>query len=207
MQFTSPLSKRLSFAAKGEQWHAALIVALLLRCSPFAIIRFVIAFIVDALKGVCAGRLAPHVGVEILKRFKPTVANCNPATSVPKVGFIFQVITSLLHTNPASVFTAFCQPMSLLRPAEFKGGLPTDTAAALGSAAPLAAQFGADRDHLVSAVAQAVPCRVIASVTTCIVDYKESAKTLAGNIHEVVRKVTHIRVSIMQKRVEGKVCI
>lgn len=89
------------------------------RGCPTTVLRFVIAVIVDAVNRMPRGGPLPHIGKECLKRFAPTHAHCNSATS-PKMKFALSwVMASFFDASPYFIFTGMGHPMSMWRARSF----------------------------------------------------------------------------------------
>lgn len=68
-------------------------------CGPAAIIRAVVAIIVNAVKGV-AYRPFPHVVSKALERFTPSLANPYPSPTVVPESGVRLAVAALLHVAP-----------------------------------------------------------------------------------------------------------
>lgn len=71
---------------------------------PSAIRRFVPAIVVDSIERMIGGWRAAHVLKECVVGVGPSVADCNPPSSVARVGDVPRQAAPLLHVFPDSVF-------------------------------------------------------------------------------------------------------
>lgn len=89
--------ERLVFDAVDVHFDVATsVLRLLLRCRPATIPRLIITINVIALDGHSLWRDA-HIGEEIGERFKPALADLDPAPAVVWVGFVLRVQAPLFH--------------------------------------------------------------------------------------------------------------
>jgi hypothetical protein len=78
--------------------------------SPAAISRLIVAIIVDAIDGMLRGRLAPHIGNEILVTIAPAITNCDaPATVVLKI-LVPLVVAAGPHVFPTAILSGRALP-------------------------------------------------------------------------------------------------
>lgn len=78
------------------------ISGLLFRCRPAAIIRSIIAFIIDSIKTVSPGWPCSHVSQESFKAHPP-LTNQNAPPSIVQIGRMSWIQTPLLHGYPGMV--------------------------------------------------------------------------------------------------------
>jgi len=75
---------------------------------PFAVVRFIVAFIIDSIDGAALMiRAWPHVSKKVFKGVKPAVANCYTASAVVLVSSGFRLVATRFHTKPSSVLGCF----------------------------------------------------------------------------------------------------
>ncbi len=70
--------------------------------SPTAIVRFVVAVVVDSIKTPPFGT-EPHISEEVLERFQPTLANGNPSPAISLKEMSVWVQTTSPHADPTSI--------------------------------------------------------------------------------------------------------
>lgn len=78
----------------------SLIIALLLPCSPAAVLGGIRTIIVDPLKRMRGGWSRPHIGIEIFETSLPPLANLDPASPIVMVRFALWIIAALPHGAP-----------------------------------------------------------------------------------------------------------
>ena len=102
-----PLSYCKILPIKSEAAIVALVIGLLCRRGPSAVIRFIIAIEVYAIKRIPRPRAWPHVIVKGLKRFTPARANLDPPSAVTGKRIARGIGTPLNHVYPNAVFRPF----------------------------------------------------------------------------------------------------
>lgn len=95
------IGKTIWMGFSGRSFAA--VVGLCLRKFPSHIAGGVRAIVVDAPDCVTV-RTRPQVGVEVLERLGPTLADSDPAPAVRRVFWITGIKASLLHRSPRIVF-------------------------------------------------------------------------------------------------------
>jgi len=80
-------------------------------CGPSAVGRFVVAIIVDPVKGMLNSRFAADVVKEVLKRSSPPVADGNPSSAIPLVPDCVWVVAPSVHTRPSQMFRCSAHSM------------------------------------------------------------------------------------------------
>ena len=93
----------------------ASVVRLLLCCGPLAIGRFVMAFIVNAVKRVARGWSFAHVIEEGLERLTPRWADSNSSAAVANIGRQAWIFATLNHVLPSVVFRNAIHAMRAMR--------------------------------------------------------------------------------------------
>ena len=106
-----PFSYSVCLPFVGKLAYAAGVVGLSLLGSPAAIFRPVVPFVVDAVKGVFAGRTRPHIGDEVGERGLPAATHGYPASPVIAVRGVIGVGAPLAHVDPRLVFGWLTQTM------------------------------------------------------------------------------------------------
>jgi len=106
IQKLAPFGNAQSHAIYLNNIGCTSIPRLSFRGSPFAIIWFVIAVIINAVQAISAGgrRAEPHIGQEIFEGGKPSLANLDPPASINWIFWVAWVKTSLLHGTPRVIF-------------------------------------------------------------------------------------------------------
>jgi hypothetical protein len=95
----------IDHVALNQHWTViSLITSLFGISGPSAVFRNIVTIVVNALNRVHLGGTWPHVLIEILKRRKPVIADCNATASVSWIGSIVAVYASFLHRLPDTVF-------------------------------------------------------------------------------------------------------
>ncbi len=102
MGLFSPRCQWFSNAIICEHRGSASVSILGNRIFPSAILRTVVAIVVDSAQRVFGWRIA-HVFIEVFKRFKPTSANSYSSWRVILIADIVRVVASLLHRLPCFV--------------------------------------------------------------------------------------------------------
>lgn len=82
----------------------ASIVLLFQPCSPAAILRGIAKIVVDAVDTVIRGGARPHIGVETIEGFKPTVAHGNAPAPIASISGVMRIGAPLLHAAPNTIF-------------------------------------------------------------------------------------------------------
>ncbi len=71
---------------------------------PFAIRRFVVAVVVDAVKRMTRGWAWTHIVIERLERLAPTLADSNSSASIARINVPAGILATLFHGFPGVVF-------------------------------------------------------------------------------------------------------
>lgn len=146
--FITPLRGRHCAPVVGQKYATAAVVGLRFPRSPFAVAGLVIAVVVKALNRH-SFRTRPHVGVEVLERVTPTIANGDSTRPVTKIGVAVLVVASLKQRAIDAILGRPCAAMRALTRASAS---LTKAAAAFG-ATYQESVFGRDRG--IATVAQA----------------------------------------------------
>lgn len=103
---TSPLGQALRFSVVGQQSRNAGVCHLCVPSCPFTVILRVALTVVHSLQ--CRSIKGPfaHVFKEIIKRLKPTVADCNSSCAIISVMAILSVVAAILHCLPHLIYGA-----------------------------------------------------------------------------------------------------
>lgn len=111
-----PRSEALRTTVVFNKSVRAYVASLFLWCCPAAVRRTAIGYTlsamttriskrtIDSVNAVICGWHLAHVGIEVLERFRPSGADCFPASSIGWKVFAFRVVAALLHASPRSVF-------------------------------------------------------------------------------------------------------
>lgn len=113
-QAVAPLSKRQRLSLVLNHFIAAAIACLLCLYRPSTVARLVVAIIVFAVNGMLVTRALPHVGVEVLKRVEPPLADRYSAVKVPFLPVRIRQGASGNHISPASIFAGVEHSVSQL---------------------------------------------------------------------------------------------
>ena len=103
-KFITPFHQCLDFTIIGDSYVCAFVITLLFGSRPAAIFGAVVAVHIYAVDGMFDGRTATHIGQEVFKRIKPTVAHLDATTSVVLIIFVIRVQASCNDSCPCSVF-------------------------------------------------------------------------------------------------------
>ncbi len=76
-------------------------------CCPVAILRFIIAVIVDSVDLVSERWWIAHVRNKIQEVVAPSLANRNAAASIAWEAFHFRIVTAAYHSLPSNVKNVF----------------------------------------------------------------------------------------------------
>jgi hypothetical protein len=106
----SPGRHRERYAKSCYQPVVAAIKGLLFWSSPSTVRGFVVTVVVDSIKRVAQGRLAPHVRNEF-GEIKPSITNLYPTTTVSCITQSFGVKTPHFHRGPSSILRGHVQPV------------------------------------------------------------------------------------------------
>jgi hypothetical protein len=82
----------------------SLIQGLLFRSGPSAVLRFVVAVVVDTIYGMFAGGFRPHIGIKRREIIQPALADRNASPSVEMEFRIARIEASALHLSPSGIF-------------------------------------------------------------------------------------------------------
>lgn len=127
-------------------------IARLLRTSrPPAVIRLVVAVVVDAIKRVLPRRLLAHVREERLEAAAPTIADRNAATAIAVPCRVARVRTALNHRPPRSVERVTRTGRVPMCPALVGSAAAAGGAISAEQAVRTHRHFGAARAHAVPA--------------------------------------------------------
>lgn len=80
------------------------VVGLLFRCAPLAIIRGIWLGVIFPLNR-CSSWSRPHIGVEVLKRIEPPLADSDASAAVSWIAFVRWIGATLLHCSPCVVLS------------------------------------------------------------------------------------------------------
>lgn len=95
----TPFQQCHSFASKLHKNGGALIDRLLKQCGPSAIVRCIVAVVVNAVDRMIWRRRQTHICQEIIKQL-PSVTHFNAAAAVIRVGRFFRVIATFFYSLP-----------------------------------------------------------------------------------------------------------
>jgi len=102
--FFGPFHKKFRLSSERQVSVAATVATLFRSCGPAAIVRFVIAIVVDAVKLMLWGRPIPHVLVESQERRTPAVADSNASSAVTGICWVSGVAAPTNQALPYLVF-------------------------------------------------------------------------------------------------------
>lgn len=169
------------------QWSIASVVAILLCASgPAAIVSRVGTVVVDAFDGVGRSGSAPHVKVERLKTVAPFIAHDDTASTVSRVGWIRKQIAAGTYAHPDPVLAASAQSV---RHATGRRGESRFFHQAPATLRVPIAKILTDYVCFGAAVALTSPSDLVVRSVLCSSEHDQSAKSLAGDVEEVARRV------------------
>jgi hypothetical protein len=93
-----PFRYRQSLAADCSECHITAISPLNFGCCPAAIIRGVIAIIVDPIKGMFVTWPRPHIFDKVFEGAQPTFANFDPSPAISGIGNVIGINATLSHS-------------------------------------------------------------------------------------------------------------
>lgn len=102
-ELTRPSLEAHSFAVVSNPPSRAGIQTLLLTGRPFAVIKFVVAVVVNSVDRCFRERLCPHVFQEVYERVSPPLADRNASSTVSVVVLDIRVVTAGFHRMPGHV--------------------------------------------------------------------------------------------------------
>ena len=108
----SPFVDVLGSSVKVQKGALATIADLRLGRGPAAILRAVVAIVVNAVNRIALIRSRPHILVESRKVALPSFADLNPSAAVLRIPVIIGVIAPPLDVAPVIVFRGETQPVS-----------------------------------------------------------------------------------------------
>ena len=141
---------------------------------PTTILWFIVPIVVFAIQGMFGGRLAPHVGKEVLV-VQPALAYLDTSTPIVFPSRVIRVQATTQHRCPRLVFSSSALPYTI---AMFPMAAPT-------TARPSAAKILPMNNLLISTSAQTFPSSTsIWSVFRCTGYYNKQTKVLSGQINK-----------------------
>lgn len=171
-----PLGHGKRQAAGGEFYRLSAVANLLSRSRPAAVLRAVIAVVVNAVDRVLGTWLRPHVGKEVLKRFQPSLADCDASTAVAGEFVVVSAVASAIDRLPARMLrspshavSAFALTCPLCLPASARLGVPT-------------AEMCAEYSRFFSALTKADPSRFSVFAVLPTTQHIQPPKVLAREI-------------------------
>lgn len=162
------------------------IVGLLFRCGPSAILRRVVAVVVDSIQR-SVGWTRAHVAIEGFERSAPAGANRDSSASVGLELMKVRVLAALDHAFPTVILAALPHPMCTMGPA-----IPFGSVAAArhgGAASQKRPQDG----FFFSAIAAANPFSRIGLRKSR--NSHETPKSLVGQVDQFPRHACHFTVN------------
>jgi hypothetical protein len=102
----TPLRKRQSLSVKSEVFIVTFIVALLSRCSPLAVFRGIVSFVVDTVYRF-SSRANTHICIEVGERTAPPVTNRNSTATVIIIRIMRRIKASFLNFRPRGIGWCF----------------------------------------------------------------------------------------------------
>lgn len=153
------------------------IAGLLASGCPAAVVRRVIAIVVNAVDFVFAVGLRPKIGHEIGERIQPLLTNGYPATAVVRPADILGIAASGFHTGPASEFRR-----KGIRQSAFRSGYVSSTA--LDASARLAGNEIVSVDDLLSSAFAFAQPHMLAATFPSIGDDRPQVEHRALQVDE-----------------------
>lgn len=105
-----PVSNGERFSVMGQEHAVGSIATLLSRSGPAAILRRVMAVIINAVKLMLGRCATSHVGKEIVEGH-PAITDRDAATTIPGILGTFRIKAAGFHGAPDVVFRRVCAPM------------------------------------------------------------------------------------------------
>jgi hypothetical protein len=156
---------------------SSLIIALLLFCSPSAIVFGVAIVVVDPVDGVLCGRRLAHVGVEVLK-YHPSLADGDSTAAVMHPVGPLMVGASLDHVIPAAMSAGSAKSPCVAVSQSCR-------AASTGFCRSATKTFPKD-DQVIAAFASTEPVRTVPLPCLFQANGGQEAEYLTGDVCEVV---------------------
>lgn len=191
----SPIGKQQSFAAKSDALSSSGVEALLLGGSPSAILRAVVASIIDPLKGHTFRRM-PHVGKEVLE-LVPSLTDADSTRTVFFEAGNARIMASTNHVVPAAIDGRRAEAVCPLLGSK---KLFMKAAAGLGFASHQMEQRYLPHR---SAIASAKPIKVLSNIRLTPLKRRPSSETVAFSISEHAVFRGHAEV-LTNKAVQAK---
>ena len=155
------------------------IAGLLFSRSPAAVLRSVVAVVVDAVQRQCRGPLA-HV-LEKIGECLPSLANADPSFPVVSKFLAIRIEASSLHRSPDAVFRPVASPSRI---AVDSGALLSRLHGKATTAASSALAQVASRDNALGAASTPAAPQRIAPVCSGPFNRRQPAEALASQIAE-----------------------
>lgn len=112
-----PLLNVHGFTTKCQQPVVAPVVGLLLGGCPSAVLRRVVAVVVDAVKPSARRRIT-HVGMELGKGFTPAITDPDSASTIANEGRVFFAVAAAKHPTPCAVLAWLCRFAQAVAPSQ-----------------------------------------------------------------------------------------
>jgi hypothetical protein len=178
-------------AIVSNRYSATLISALRLLIGPAAIIRRVAAIIVDSVQRQTFWAWA-HIAVERSRIIHPLIAHRNTATAVRWICSRFLIRTAMFRRAPCSILLFWNDPRLSISSCKRSRAFTLKTATALSRA--VYQHAGSNRDGR-PAFTATNPAAITALFFFGKSDYCQAAKSLAGQIFEVIRAFVTVMFS------------
>ncbi len=111
-RFFRPIANALYVVSNCNSPGPASVPCLLPMCLPAAILRFVVAVVVDPANGRFRKWLWSHIFKEVFKRLKPPGTNGYPSSAIVHIARLVFVVASFNHATPSAVFRSSRSPVS-----------------------------------------------------------------------------------------------
>lgn len=194
--FLSPSSYTLRPARECQKHVLTAVAILFLSRGPSAVIRAIIAIVVDAVQGLSLWPIS-HIFVKGSERLSPSVAYANPSSSIVRVCSVVWIAAATDHLAPNAIFGRISHSMRC-----------KSLACHISRQAPATfsistAQVGGHYDNHVSALASTEPTsnafvfRARKRLLYEAIERNNSqpAKLLSGQVFVVVSAASRIRIS------------
>ncbi len=166
------------------------VIGLLFTGSPPAVFRTIWSIIVFAINAKVRIGLRPHIGIKVLKRFKPTLTNSNSTATVVGISFIPRFCAAIYNRAPYDIRLGSGEAVSAFA-LSHQFALKASTAFRFTC---LEVSRRHDLNH--PTLTSAIPVNLRRSTGNAY--YSPSAKRLSSYILEIVRRahfcvISHIR--------------
>ncbi len=169
-----PFFKGFTFSVMRDVSAACRMLVLLLACGPSAVVKFVVAIVINAVNRVLWSWSRPHIIKKRLKRVSPLVAHRDASPAIMTISGVVRVATSKFHALPGTI---------LVRAISSVGSNLISVQASTATSMAACKPGGLHRDN-VSARTQAVPVYLSRSTRGLVKDF-QSFICMSSSVNEV----------------------